>query len=143
MKFGLMHDFRNPGPWQELPAHCGGVLNRREAVGCRGAQLHGCVGGFDPSARAPGRPRLLGELGEGHYSLPILPQPLHGFGGQLLLAGGDLCSERLAGRLGLSIRHRTQQRAGLGLVFLRHRVQHVGHFMVPAPWLGQGGRLLP
>ena len=78
-----------------------------------------------------------GELIEGDEPLPIISQPLHGFGGQLPIAGGKLRSECLAGRLGLGIGHGTQQRTGLRLEFLRERVKYISQAVIPTALLSE------
>jgi hypothetical protein len=86
---------------------------------------------------------LPGELVERHQPFPILRQPLHGFGCQFPIASGELYSERLTRGLRLGIGQGTQQRAGLGLMFLGHRIKHIRNAVMPAPLLGQGGILFP
>src|SRR5215813_7511691 len=54
-----------------------------------------------------------------------------------MVASGELRTEGFACRLSLGIGHGAEQRAGLGLMFLRHRIQHIGQAIIPAPLLGE------
>lgn len=86
-------------------------------------------------------PMFAGELVEGDPPVPVMRETLHRLRSELAVARVELGPQLLARRLALRIGHRTQECAGLGALFFRDRIQHVGDPMPPAPLLG-GRRLL-